>query len=211
MISLTIVFKGEAPLVMHNVRMADPLDEFTKRLRAVTAKRKKTEADHEDIARIEFEGGLYFDPELGPYLPAENIYKCLVEGARLTKQGRAVERAVVISDLMAPLIYDGPRTVDGLYGAGFVYRAPVGVGTSRTIRTRPRFDRWTVGISAFLDEEMLNADEFDEIAVKAGRYIGIGERRPMFGRFHAIVERGGPNGQITVPAERLAAEVAAAV
>lgn len=211
MIHLTIALRGVAPLVMHHRRMADPLDEWAKNLAILTGKRNKTEADHEAIARVEFEGGMYFEPEIGPYIPAENIHKCIVEGARFDKNGRGVERALVILDQSAPLVYDGPRTVQGLYDEGFDYRVPVGIGKSRTMRTRPKFNDWATAVSAVLDETMLDLDDLELAVRKAGDFVGLMERRPMFGRFDATVRTGKEGSRNGLHAERSAAVVAAAV
>src|SRR5262249_49765792 len=49
---------GGSPLVMHNERLADPLDPFARDIAKVSKKRNKTEADHLEIARLEFLGGM---------------------------------------------------------------------------------------------------------------------------------------------------------
>lgn len=195
MLTATLTLKGEAPLVMHNARMADPLDEHARKLASLTGKRGKKLEDHELIARVEFEGGLYIDPDVGPYLPGENILKSLVEGARLTKRGKEVERAVVLNIDVVPLIYDGPRDVQGLYDAGFLYRKTVGVGKSRTVRTRPKFDEWAVSTDIYIDASRLDLSDVEAIADAAGAYIGLCERRPRFGRFLAVIEGGQSNGK----------------
>jgi len=72
-------FSGNTmPLVMHNGRLADQLNPLAKRLKSLAAKRKKSDDDLMEIQRVEWEGGLYYDPKIGPYVPAE---------ARRTAQG----------------------------------------------------------------------------------------------------------------------------
>ena len=68
-----ITITGTAPLLMHNGRLANPLDPSTQALKSLTSKRKKTDDDLFDIARAEFLGGLYIDPDVGPYVPGENV------------------------------------------------------------------------------------------------------------------------------------------
>ena len=73
-----------APLVCHNERLADPLDEYVRAIQAIAKKRGKAEADHAEIARLEFLGGMYTNGN-GPMLPAWNIIRCLVgEGDLVT-------------------------------------------------------------------------------------------------------------------------------
>ena len=113
MIEFTITLTGTAPLLMHNSRLSNPLDPATKALKKVTGKRNKTDDDHEQVARLEFAGGLYLDPDVGPFIPGENIARALVDGAKLTKMGVKVTRGVFISTDVNPLSYNGPRTDDG--------------------------------------------------------------------------------------------------
>jgi hypothetical protein len=55
-----------SPLLMHNERLADPIDPYTRWLAELTKKRTKTERDHEEIGRREFMGGGYWANDDGP-------------------------------------------------------------------------------------------------------------------------------------------------
>lgn len=189
MIDFTITLTGTAPLLMHNSRLSNPLDPATKALKKVTGKRQKTDDDHEQIARLEFQGGLYIDPDVGPYIPGENIARALVDGAKLTKMGVKVTRGVFISTDVNPLAYSGPRSDDGLWDAGFRHMASVKIGTSRTMRCRPWFVEWKVQADGILDPSVLELEDLAAIADSAGSLIGLGDWRPRFGRFTATVKR----------------------
>lgn len=188
MIRLTL--DSLTPLLMHNARLSDPLDVITKQLRGVSSKRTKTEDDQAEMARIEFEGGMYFDEIAGPYVPGVNVHRCLVEGAKLNKLGRHVERGVIVQNDVCALAYDGPRTIEELWeDKNFVSRLSVGVTTSRVMRTRPQFRKWALEVDLLVDTGQLDLNQFTEIAEKAGSYIGIGDYRPRFGRFSVSVEQ----------------------
>lgn len=189
MIDFTITLTGTAPLLMHNSRLSNPLDTATKALKKYTGKRNKTDDDHEQIARLEFAGGLYMDPDVGPYIPGENIARCLVDGAKLTKQGVKVTRGVFISTDVNPLSYSGPRDESGLWDSGWRHMASVKVGTARTMRCRPWFPEWRVQAEGVLDPSVLELDDLATIADNAGSLIGLGDWRPRFGRFTAKVRR----------------------
>lgn len=189
MLEVMVTIKGERPLVVKSDRGVDDLDPLVRDMKRITGKRKKTEEDHELISRIEFELGLYWDDNLGPYLPTGNIHKALVEGARQSKLGRQVEQGCIPLDVRVPILYEGPRDIEGLYRTpDHVYKVSVGVGQKRTMRTRARFPRWAVQAPFVLDPEKLDLDTFTTICDVAGRYIGLGERRPMFGAFTATIE-----------------------
>ena len=59
--SISLMIVGTSPLVMHNGQTADPLNKYAKMLREISAKRRKTEADFIEMARIEFVAALYMD------------------------------------------------------------------------------------------------------------------------------------------------------
>lgn len=187
---------GTTPLLMHNQRLADPLDPYTKALKVISGKKKKTDEDHEEMARIEFEGGLYIDDQIGPYIPDVNVHRSLVEGARMTKRGKDIERAILALDNACPLAYRGPRNVQGLYASKrHVSRRSVKVGQARVMRTRPVFPEWTLECEAELDVSLLNFEDVVVIAETAGALAGLGDYRPSsphggpFGRYQAAVER----------------------
>lgn len=186
-----ITLTGTAPLLVHNIRLANPLDPIAKAMKTVSSKRVKTEDDHEELARLEFVGGLYFDETLGPYLPGENIERSLIDGARITRAGRQLERGLFITDDVVPLLYKGPRTVDGLWSdAAFRSVLAVKVGAkARVMRTRPMFSDWRLEADGELDPALLSIDELQAIASTAGAMTGVGDYRPRYGRFTATVER----------------------
>ena len=184
-----VTLNGTLPLLMHNAQLSDPLNHHTRAMKAVSGKRTKTDSDHEDMARLEFLGGLYYLPDVGPFLPGDNIQRCLVDAAKLTRAGRQVTRGVFISTDINPLAYKGPRGLDGLWAdENFRHRKSVKVGMSRVMRTRPMFQQWSVDAEGELDESELNLEELRQITEAAGTRIGIGDWRPRFGRFTASVE-----------------------
>lgn len=180
---------GTAPLLMHSGRLIDPLDTVSKKIKEVSGKRNKTDDDHAEMAQLEWLGGLYFLSEVGPFIPAMNLQKSLIEGARLTRGGKKVERGVLIETVFIPLGYDGPREPGELYqDKRFVHRAPVKVMTARVMRTRPQFPEWTLRAYGQLDTGVLNLAELQQAAQQAGAMIGLGDGRPTFGRFTSTVE-----------------------
>lgn len=189
---LRIVCTGTRPLLLHNVRLASPLNEHAKKLKALNSKRVKTDDDRLDIARAEFEGSLYWDEEIGPYLPAQNLYAALRNGARITKAGKKIERGLVITDFMLPLIYRGPRSVEGLWADGsskFVDVRSVVVQRNKVDRCRPIFPEWTVEAGLMIDPKVLDLAEFIEVAENAGAMEGVGDYRQMYGRFSVEIEQ----------------------
>lgn len=175
---------GIAPILMHSARLADPMDDATKALASVTGKRKKTDDDHVEVARLEHLGSLYISEEFGPFIPGQNIEAALFRGAARRKLGTALKSGLLVPQNVNPLIYKGPRDAEGLWeDKTFVHRSSVKVGTSRVIRTRPVFPQWSVAFEGELDTEVVAKTDFEGIAADTGRLVGLGDWRPRFGRF----------------------------
>lgn len=185
----TITLQGTAPLLMHNSRLADKLDPLTKAKAAVASKKNKTEADDLELSRLEWLGGLYFNPEIGPYMPSDNILKTLIEAARKSKRGRLVEQGLFIMTDVNPLAYSGPRTTDELWAdQNFIFRRTVKQQRDRITRTRPIFQQWATEAEGVYDPGVLDLSDVAEFAEIAGSYIGLGDWRPRYGRFVAEVK-----------------------
>lgn len=182
---------GTRPLLVHNVRLADPLDEKAKALKAVSGKSKKTDDDHWKMGWLEFDGGLYHTEDIGPYLPTEYLWTSIIGAARQSRKGKSIERAVSMTEERMPIQYDGPRDIEGLWGGGksqFVDRRMAGVQGKKVARTRPRFPvGWVVETIFLLNLTGINAEDFTRYVELAGETEGLGDYRRMFGRFSAEV------------------------
>lgn len=186
---IRITLTGDGPLLMHNEQLANPFNPLTKAMKELTSKRKKTEDDLNAIMRIEFEGGMYFDDKIGPYVPTWNIRKCFVEGGRINKLGKHIERALAVGASRAPLQYDGPRTVEGLWARPeFRDVRSVKIAQSKTARCRPTFEPWALAFDAEIDTTIINLDEFAAVVGRAGKMVGLGDFRQRYGRFTATVD-----------------------
>jgi len=184
---ITMKWTGIRPLIQHNGQLQDQLNSFSKAIKEINRKgsRRMTDDDHRRMRRLEWEGSLYFDPEVGPYIPQDNVMSCLCEGAAKFRKRKDFEAAVILLDDVIPLQYDGPRTIDGLFADErfvFLKGAQVNMG-SRTMRCRPRFPQWSIEFSLEYDSEVLNRDDLARAALEAGLRVGLGDYRPRYGRF----------------------------
>lgn len=191
MIEFDIRITGTHTLLMHNARLSNPLDPMAKALAEITGKRAKTDDDHEEAARREWMGGLYYEPEVGPYIPGANIERALLDSARMSRLGKSIERGVFIQSDINALEYPGPRRLpDLLADVSFRHMASVKVGRVRVMRCRPMFTAWALTASGTLDESQMDPAELEQTAERAGRLVGLGDWRPRFGRFTASVQFG---------------------
>lgn len=64
-------FESVSPLLQHDDKMANPFNDYTKRMKAISSKRKKTDDDLMEMARIEWMASLYHTERKGYYMKAE--------------------------------------------------------------------------------------------------------------------------------------------
>ena len=173
---------SEAPLLMHNGQTADPTNKWSKSLKQISGKRLKTDADYEEMARIEFLAALYLDKD-GPILPPNMIDAMLVAGAKKSKEGQVAKSGCFCLNV-ARLNYTGPRTADEMWAdESFRFSAIVRVGMARVSRTRPIFREWSADVRLHVEPSLVNIARVDEWFNVAGTQIGLGDWRPQYGRF----------------------------
>jgi len=180
----TYTIKGTTPMMMHSERLANPFDPLTKDIKAISGKRKKTEDDLLDMARLEWLGGLYHDDDAGIHMPGYNVFACVVNGGKLHKLGSTIKRAALVKDDKIAITYEGPKTPAKLFeNKRFVDMRSVKIGTSKVMRCRPIFPEWSLQFSIFYDENALQRADLDRCVESAGQMVGLGDYRPRFGRF----------------------------
>jgi hypothetical protein len=178
--------------MMHNVRLADPDEPIVRLISEITAKKSAmTDADRLEVARLKFLGGMYYDEQSGPYLPAANIFASLISAARKTRKGLEVEAGVIWLADKAPLQYEGPRDPDELWNGGksaFVDRRMVKVDRARVPGIRPVFPGWAAEIEIDYDDTSINLSALENYARRAGR-AGVGDYRRFYGRYTAAISK----------------------
>jgi hypothetical protein len=186
--TITFHLRSTCPALMQAETLANPLADLTRELKKITGKKRRTDTDHEEMARIEFLAGLYYDPKIGPYWPGINIDRMFCDAAKITRRGQDVKRAFMVLDSKVPLIYDGPRTPKAMYedSERFVDMRSVVIQQKRTMRCRPIFHEWEVEFTAMHDPDVINREDVIGFAETAGRMIGLSTFRPRYGRFVVV-------------------------
>lgn len=186
---LKLKITGISPLMMHADTFANPLHPATKAHKELTGKRKKTDDDHEAIAKSEFIAGAYWGVDAGFFVPGQNFDSTFWNGAKLSKLGVHWKRGALVVTDKAKLIFDGPKTPEKLWeDLRFVDCRGVKVGQAKVMRYRPIFMEWAVHLDVAVNPDVLNVNEAKKAIEDAGKLIGVCEYRPRFGRFEVSYE-----------------------
>lgn len=198
-----ISLKSLTPLIMHSDRLCNPLDPLAKQLKEISSIKKKTDDHHLAMARLSWEGSLYYEKEVGVYMPTKCLLGCFKAAAkkyRLGKQSKAIFIDLGIGCTIwrdEEFSYKNTtpeqlwRMMDSNDCQVHVHCASVVVQNSRLMRYRPIFPKWQIEFESYLNTELLNEKDFRSIIETAGMEMGIGELRPElangnFGRFELI-------------------------
>jgi len=177
-------------LLCHNGQTADPRNTYAKAMKAVSSKRKKTDADFDELARLEWLAGLYrFRDEI--VIPDYVLEAVFINGAKKSKRGPQAKCGLFFTDHAVLNFPNKPEqindeTLSEMFDSGeYTHTVGVKVGMAKVMRTRPMFRHWSMNATASFDPDVLNLRDIEEIAVDAGKLVGIGDWRPKHGRFTA--------------------------
>lgn len=161
-------------------------------MKAISGKRKKTDADYDEMARLEWLAGLYrIDGDI--VIPDYVIESTIIGGAKKSKRGPQAKCGLFFTE-HASLQFDGKpdqitdETLAEMFASGkFTHTIGVKVSMSKVMRTRPIFRNWSLSATCQFDPDVLNQRDIEEIASDAGKLVGLGDWRPKHGRFEAEV------------------------
>jgi hypothetical protein len=131
----------------------------------------------------EFDGDSTFEGYSDPLLPAQNLQRCLRDGATAWKLGKDTVRAIVVEN-DSPITYDGPKDAVSMYqDPRFVSIARTGRGT---MSVRLRIPQWRLNFSLLVNDEIIDPVQLARILDRAGIAEGLGTWRSANGRFKTI-------------------------
>jgi hypothetical protein len=182
--TLTFLIEGTSAIITHNGQLSNQFAPITKRLKALTSKRKKTEQDAQEIAEVEWEGGLYLNKNNEVFLPSLVLNATFWQGAKKSKQGVQWKSGVFMNE-DGEFTHNGPRTKDELYKrfSEFSDIRMVVVNGNRVARCRPIFNDWKCKFTLEYDPTIIEEADVIAAVTNAGRLVGLCEMRPQYGRF----------------------------
>ena len=182
---------GKSPIIQNNGRAGlDTSSAISREIAALAAKRgaNKTEVDNLLLRELECRRSLWLDTNEQPTIPPSAIRATIENAARKTKQGPAVrEGLVVLSTSNFTFDHDKYGNTIEEWGKNCQFTEVVVVQRARLLRTRAKFDNWSVEFELDTDDELIDKHHLDRWLDVAGRRIGLGDWRPQksgtFGRF----------------------------
>lgn len=188
-----ITVTGMNYLLQNNPQTVDPFNRYTKAKKTITDKRIKTEDDLLELGNIETESKVYFDDELGVYVPTRWLTEAICTGAyAVIKVGRGKMRGGVFATAdKAKLLYEGSDKVktiaDVVMNPKFRHRAMLPQGQARVPKDFPIFKKWSFSTVVEFDDTVVDFAGIRKVMERTAQYVGFGDFRPTFGRATAEV------------------------
>lgn len=128
----------------------------------------------------------YVDQELGCYIPAEQIRASLVKAAVNFIHTKSTKKSY--KDFINATVEIEPGKIRlGKGDCDYIHREYVKRKLKPALLSRPAFRKgWEVGFNLLVSEDEISQDCLKEILEHAGKFVGIGDWRPHFGRFEII-------------------------
>lgn len=185
---------GIQPLLLNNPQTVDRFNKYSKEMAKINAKKtRRTDEDYKDLQDIEVRSKIYWDDEIGIYVPANWVISALAatsfKKAKISKAD--VRGSVFVTEAKLPLSYRNQskvKTPDDIVGnPEFRINLNLKQGQVRIIKAAPIFHDWGFKVSLEFDDNLIDLDSLSDIIKHAALYGGFGDFRPTFGRAQAEV------------------------
>ncbi len=168
MVKISVKVKGVSPLIMN---------------RFFIEEKKTTRKKKVYIPKDEAERKTYRTEEGKLYLPSTHFKACMVKaGTDFVMKGKKTYKEYIKAGIIiepTEIVLDQQEYE--------IHEEPVVIQRSRVMSWRPKIKEWTCGfIIDIIDDEMINQSTLKEILESAGKYKGVGDHRPEFGRFEVV-------------------------
>jgi hypothetical protein len=181
---------GNNEIRMNNPQAADPLNKYAKAMKVINAihHSKKTDADREKLENISIESKLYFNDELGLWIPSTWImagiggvsFKLCNIGKKVIREG------VFMNSDKIKLHYFGENNVkkieDIVLNQDFRVTEFHKIGTAKIAKAVPSFKAWSFDIDLDFDEEVITETDMINVIKMMVERKGFGDFRPTYGR-----------------------------
>ena len=195
--SLSFTITGVRPLLLNNPQCVDRFNGFTKRIKIINDKKtRRTEEDYLELADLEVASKLYFNEELGVYVPTSWVTEAIASTAfKVAKVSKATIRGSLFAvESKTKLSYDGMNTVkeasDIVKNPKFRHSMILPQQQVRINKAFPVFHKWSFSLDLEYDDSQIDRDSVVRVLNHCATYGGFGDFRPTFGRASCEVTNG---------------------
>ena len=164
MVKYNVKIKGKAPLLMNKFVVEEQTNSRAKKVY---------------VAETEAEKKTYRTSDGKLFLPSTHFKASMVKSATDYKMtGRKTYKDYVKSGIFideTEIVLDQQEYE--------IFACPVVIQRARVMSWRPMFKVWSCSFTMEIADEMLNETTVKEILESAGKYKGVGDFRPEYGRF----------------------------
>lgn len=159
-----VEISGISPLLQHRFASEEPV-----------SRRTVNNYDNNELVKK----ALYTDGDGNIVQPAIHIEACMIKAASSFRfQGKKT-----FKDVFKSGVFVHPELILHQNQHWVMDEKPVVINKSRIIRARPRFDDWSLEFEIEITDERITHTMLQMILSEAGKYHGIGDFRPRYGRF----------------------------
>jgi hypothetical protein len=188
-----VTITGIGPLLQNNPQTVDPFNRYSKMKKPLTSKKSKTEEDLLELGNLDTESKLFFDSEIGVYVPTRWLTEQIVTAAYgIIKVGKDKMRGgIFATEDKAKLTYKGMGKVkmiaDLVFDQQFRHRMILPQQNIRIAKDFPIFHDWSFSTVIEFDDTVCDLVGLTNILKRSAMYVGFGDFRPTFGRAKAEV------------------------
>ena len=173
---------GVSPIIMHcGYKGLDTRSAISLEIAEITSKKggNRTVVDDQRLIELECQKSLWWDDEKDTVTVPQRVIRSNIETAsRKLKQGPLVREGLVV--LETEFEYDTKKygvKIEEL-GKKTAFTTPVVIKRNRILRTRAKFDEWSVKFVLDTDPEIVDETQIKTWLDIAGRRVGLGDWRP---------------------------------
>jgi hypothetical protein len=166
---INVTIRGTAPLLMH--RFDDNQDGAKPRKSGMQYNKE------EDSKKA-----LYTDKDGNIVQPALNIERAMIQAAT----NYLLKGKKTFKDAFKGGIFVEPILIPHKMPSWEIDLQSVVIQRSRVMRSRPRFDKWELDFQILNIDERITPNIIKSALDDAGKFIGIGDYRPRYGRFEVV-------------------------
>ena len=195
--TLKYTITGEGAILINNPQTVDRFNVYSKSMALINRKgTRRTDEDYLELRKLEIKAKLYFDDEMGVYIPATWVTAAIQKiSHKQAKIAKADIRGSVFSAEVSNKIKLNYRdmklvkTMDDVVGnPNFHKLLLLKQGQVKIAKNFPIFHDWSFSGELEFDDTTVDGSTLEGLLKYASRYGGFGDFRPTFGRATAVTE-----------------------